>query len=144
VQVFKRECFEKVRPLVAIPEGGWDALTCLKARMVGYQTLLFTDLMVFHLKPRNAYVHGTWRRLWEMGVRDYVLGYPLWFELLKCIARSVTPPYWAGAMAWLAGYCSAALQKKPRAIPEELQCFLRREHKLRLRRLIKLTEEDQT
>jgi glycosyltransferase involved in cell wall biosynthesis len=138
VQVFKRECYEKVRPLVAIPEGGWDTLTCLKARMVGYQTLLFTDLIVLHLKPRNAYVYGKWRRFWETGVRDYVLGYTLWFELLKCIARCMAPPYWTGAVSRLAGYCSAALQKKPRAIPDELRCFLRREHKQRLSRLIKL------
>src|ERR1700722_657176 len=28
VQFFRRECFERLGGLVAIPEGGWDALTC--------------------------------------------------------------------------------------------------------------------
>ena len=53
VQFFRRECFERIGGLTPIPEGGWDAMTCATARMNGYQTRLFTDLVVDHLKPRH-------------------------------------------------------------------------------------------
>src|SRR5208337_5216878 len=53
-QFFRRKCFESIGGLVAIPEGGWDAITCVQARANGYQTATFPDLIVEHLKPRNA------------------------------------------------------------------------------------------
>src|ERR1035437_9046662 len=43
VQFFRRACFEGLGGLLAIPEGGWDALTCARARMVGFETRLLTD-----------------------------------------------------------------------------------------------------
>ena len=53
-QFFRRECFESLGGLVAIPEGGWDAITCFVARANGFRTATFPELIVEHLKPRNA------------------------------------------------------------------------------------------
>ena len=53
VQFFRRRCFEALNGLLAIPEGGWDGLTCARARMLGFETRLLTELVVDHLKPRN-------------------------------------------------------------------------------------------
>ncbi|MBV8277178.1 MAG: glycosyltransferase family 2 protein, partial [Verrucomicrobia bacterium] len=52
VQFFRRTCFDSLGGLLAIPEGGWDALTCAKARMNGFGTRLIPELVVDHLKPR--------------------------------------------------------------------------------------------
>ena len=38
VQFFRRSCFEQIGGLIAIPEGGWDSLTCAVARMKGFET----------------------------------------------------------------------------------------------------------
>ena len=64
-QFFRRICFESLGGLLAIPEGGWDALTCARSRMIGYETRLLTDLIVDHLKPRNISEGGALRRLWR-------------------------------------------------------------------------------
>lgn len=136
VQFFRRECFESLGGLIAIPEGGWDAITCAAARLHGYETRLFTDLVVDHHKPRNIAHGGQLRRRWQLGVRDYVLGYHPLFEFLKCCGKLHHQPFLFGAAAWWLGYCSAALHRRKHLIPVELVTFLRREQTARLRRLL--------
>jgi glycosyltransferase involved in cell wall biosynthesis len=136
-QFFRRKCFEALGGLVAIPEGGWDALTCLKARMMGYETRLFTDLMIEHLKPRNISEGGVLRRTWKMGVRDCALGYHPLFEVFKCIRRLADWPPVIGALTWLAGYCWFALQMPKRLIPSELLRFSHAEQRARIWRSFK-------
>ncbi len=52
VQFFRRACFESLGGLLPIPQGGWDAITCVRTRMNGYKTATFPELIVDHLKPR--------------------------------------------------------------------------------------------
>jgi poly-beta-1,6-N-acetyl-D-glucosamine synthase len=136
VQFFRRACFESLGGLIAIPEGGWDALTCATARLRGYETRLFTDLIVDHHKPRNIAHGGHLRRRWQLGIRDYGLGYHALFEFVKCCGKIHHHPIVFGAAAWWLGYCSAMLQRRTRIIPSELAAFVRREQATRLRRMI--------
>jgi poly-beta-1,6-N-acetyl-D-glucosamine synthase len=136
VQFFRRDCFESLGGLIAIPEGGWDALTCAVARMRGYETRLFTDLVVDHHKPRNIAHGGHLRRRWQLGVRDYVLGYNVLFEFLKCCGKLHHHPFFFGAAAWWLGYCSAAVRRRQRLIPAELLAHVRREQAVRLWQLV--------
>ena len=138
VQFFRRECFERIGGLIPIPEGGWDAMTCTMARMHGYQTRLFTDLVVNHLKPRNVSQGGTVRRKWQMGVRDHALGYHPLFELVKCAGRLKDQPQVIGAMAWWAGYCAALLQRRPRMVDAAVVEHIRREQMNRLRAMMRM------
>ena len=131
-QFFRRQCFDDLGGLIAIPEGGWDALTCARARMRGYETRLLTNLVVDHLKPRNAHEGGFFRRKWQMGIRDYALGYHPLFETVKCLGRMLDSPWLIGGFAWWMGYCCASLQCRERLIPQDLMEFLRAEHKRRL------------
>jgi len=136
VQFFRRECFESLGGLIAIPEGGWDALTCAAARLHGYETRLVTDLIVDHHKPRNIAHGGQLRRRWQLGVRDYGLGYHPLFEFVKCCGKIHHHPLAFGAVAWWLGYCSAMLQLRTRIIPAELAVFVRREQATRLLRMV--------
>jgi biofilm PGA synthesis N-glycosyltransferase PgaC len=136
VQFFRRECFEALGGLLAIPEGGWDALTCARARMLGFETRLLTDLKVDHLKPRNVAEGGILRRHWQLGVRDYALGYHPLFETIKCLGRMSGTPFIVGALAWWMGYCGAALGRRQLLIPDDLFVFVRSEQKARLRALL--------
>lgn len=136
VQFFRRRCFEELGGLVAIPEGGWDALTCARARMLGYETRLLTDLVVDHLKPRNVSAGGVVQRQWQLGRRDYALGYHPLFELFKCMGRALESPVLAGAGAWWLGYCFSAIMRRKRLIPEDLMQFVRDEQIARIRRLV--------
>ena len=119
---------------IAVPEGGWDALTCAKARMEGFQTRLLPDLIVDHLKPRNISEGNPIRRNWQLGVRDYAFGSHPLFELVKCASRLADPPFILGSAARWLGYCTAALQKRQRHVPPDLVNFLRGEQKDRLLR----------
>ena len=80
-QFFRRECFESLGGLVAIPEGGWDAITCFVARANGFRTATFPELIVEHLKPRNASQGNVISRKWQTGIREYALGnHPLFVD----------------------------------------------------------------
>jgi len=132
VQFFRRRCFEALNGLLAIPEGGWDGLTCARARMLGFETRLLTELVVDHLKPRNISEGGVLRRHWQMGVRDYAVGYHPLFESAKCLARLFDSPAFVGSSARWIGYCRAAFQRRERLVPRDLLRFLRAEQKQRL------------
>ena len=132
VQFFRRRCFEALNGLLAIPEGGWDGLTCARARMLGFETRLLTELVVDHLKPRNISEGGVLRRYWQMGVRDYAVGYHPLFESAKCLARLFDSPAFVGSSARWIGYCRAAFQRRERLVPRDLLRFLRAEQKQRL------------
>lgn len=133
LQFFRRECFEAIGGLVPIPEGGWDSVTCATARMKGYRTRLVTHLIVDHLKPRNTIHGGALKRKWQMGVRDYALGYHPLFELVKCGSRLFRDrPFLLGALAWFGGYLGATLSRRPRTLPAETIRYTRSEQLARL------------
>jgi len=133
LQFFRRSCFESLGGLFAIPEGGWDALTCARARMIGYETRLLTHLIVDHLKPRNVGEGGIFKRKWQMGIRDYALGYHPLFELAKCVDRTFRDhPLIISAFLWWLGFCWATLLRRPRMIPADLHAFIRKEQRERL------------
>ena len=138
VQFFRRECFESLGGLLAIPEGGWDALTCARARQLGYDTRLLMDLVVEHLKPRNAAKGGVFRRNWQLGARDRALGYHPLFEFIKCIARWNEAPVLAATTARALGFVSAGISGTPRLIPDDLRLFVQREQLTRLHNLLQL------
>lgn len=132
VQFYRRECFEAIGGLVPVPEGGWDGLTCAMARMHGYKTRLFTDLVVDHLKPRNISEGGVVRRKWQMGVRDYAAGYHPLFEIVKCASRLKDPPFVIGAFAWWVGYCTGVLQRRQRLVDSSVVAYVRHEQMNRM------------
>jgi len=131
-QVFRRTCYEALGELVAIPEGGWDALTCARARMLGYETRLLTDLVVDHLKPRSIAQGGWLRRHWQLGTRDYAVGYHPLYELVKCISRSPSSLF-VGSFAWWTGYCYAAIRRRERIVPKDLLAFVRADQMRKLK-----------
>jgi hypothetical protein len=138
VQFYRRECFERLGGLIPVPEGGWDGLACAVARMRGFKTELFADLVVQHLKPRNSAAGGSLRRKWQMGVRDYAAGYDPLFELVKCVARFSEPPVGLGTTASWLGYSAAALTRRSRVVPADVVRYLRREQRTRLKRFFRV------
>lgn len=138
VQFFRRRCFENLGGLLAIPEGGWDALTCARARMTGYKTRLLTSLVVDHLKPRNVAEGGLMRRYAQLGLRDYALGYHPAFEGLKCLRRLKESPFIISGLARWTGYCWGAVRRRKRLIPRDLLQFVRNEQSIKIRQLFGL------
>jgi poly-beta-1,6-N-acetyl-D-glucosamine synthase len=132
-QFFRRECFELLGGLVAIPEGGWDAITCFVARAKGFHTSTFPELIVEHLKPRNAAQGNVIYRKWQMGIRDYAIGYHPLFEMLKCLSRGLEPPAIIGAGAWLVSFIWCYIVRRRRVIDPKLMSMVQNEQ---LRRIL--------
>jgi GT2 family glycosyltransferase len=132
-QFFTRACFESLGGLLAIPEGGWDAVTCMRARMNGFRTATFPKLVMDHLKPRNI-AKGHWFlrcALW--GRRDYVLGGQPLVQLAKCASRWREKPMLLASLARLCGYAWALLKQVQPYPPALVLAFHRREQMQRLR-----------
>ncbi len=133
VQLFRRECFEALGGLIAIPEGGWDAITCIGARMNGFETRTFEHIVVDHLKPRNSGMGGWLTRKWIMGSRDYALGYHPVFEFFKCCGRMMEYPPVIGSLTWWLSFGYATILGKKRLLPEAVKSQVRKEQMERLR-----------
>jgi len=132
-QFFRRTCFESIGRLIPIPEGGWDGMTCAVARMKGYKTHLITDLVVDHHKPRNISQGGLLKRKYQMGMRDYAVGYHPLFELVKCISRTIRDrPLFFASAAWFSGYVAASLRRRKRIVPKTLIAHVQKEQLSRL------------
>lgn len=131
-QFFSRECFESLSGLVAIPQGGWDAITCVEARGNGFLTATFPDLVVRHLKPRNSAQGSTFARNWQMGTRDYALGNHPVFEIIKCGALCLEQPVFAGAVVRLLAFAACSIAGEERVIGRDLVKSVRREQTSRL------------
>jgi hypothetical protein len=131
-QFFTRACFGAFESFVPIPEGGWDAITCVRARMNGYKTETFADLVVEHLKPRNAAFGRPLARKWQMGKRDYAVGNHPLFQLAKCLFRAFEKPIIASAAARLGAYSLCLLLRKERMLPRNVLDFIQAEQLARV------------
>ena len=126
-QFFRKECFESLGGLVAIPEGGWDAITCVVARANGFRTATFADLRMEHLKPRNISQGNIVSRYWQLGIREYALGYHPLFEILKCLSRSLLSPVIIGSSVRFTAFFWCHLVRRKRTIDRELMNMMQDE-----------------
>jgi glycosyltransferase involved in cell wall biosynthesis len=126
-QFFRKECFESLGGLVALPEGGWDAITCVVARANGFRTTTFADLRMEHLKPRNASQGNVFSRKWQTGIREYALGNHPLFVIIKCLSRSLEPPIIVAAAVRLTSFFWCYLVRRKRMIDPKLMNIIRNE-----------------
>ncbi|MGC8811058.1 MAG: glycosyltransferase [bacterium] len=137
VQFFRRECLEAIGALIPIPAGGWDMLTCACSRMMGWETRLMVNLIVRHLKPRNAGISGRTKRFFDFGQRDRALYYHPLFELLKCLSRIKDRPLLIGSLFWWMGYLYASFKGLRGPVPPALISHIRQEQRERIKALFR-------
>ena len=53
-QFFQRKCFDQIGGLIPMKYGGEDAAACFSARMHGWETKSFPDLLVLHHRPTGS------------------------------------------------------------------------------------------
>jgi len=132
VHFFRRECFELLDGLIAMPEGGHDTITCVQVRMLGFSTQTFPEIEVDHLKPRNISEGNIVKRSMQLGIRDYALGNHPIFEIAKCAYRCFDKPYFIGGVMRLIGYLWSCFRQKKRMLSPEITEEIRREQLSRL------------
>ena len=132
VQFFRRKCFDSLGGLIALPEGGWDTITCVQARINGYRTRTFPELEVDHLKPRNIAEGNIFRRHRQMGVREFALGNHPLFEAVKCSYRCFQKPFLVGGLMRFWGYFWCYCSRRKRLLPDDIVQVIRQEQLRRM------------
>ena len=128
-KIYRRECWEAIGGLIRAP--GWDTIDELKANMLGWQTFSFKDIPLRHHRFTGT-ADGTWKNYVKFGVANYVTGYHPLFMALKCLKRSLEPPYLIGAAGLTWGFVKGYLTGASRVEDRDLIQYVHRQQLNRL------------
>jgi biofilm PGA synthesis N-glycosyltransferase PgaC len=130
LKLYRRTCFEAIG---GIEERlGWDTIDETYARLRGFTTRSFGDLVARHHRP-EATAEGTLRGRARHGQCAYIVHYGLPWVVLRSVKEAASwPPGLSGA-AFLYGYLRSATRREPRVDDPEFRRLVRRELRDRLR-----------
>jgi glycosyltransferase involved in cell wall biosynthesis len=136
-QLFRRECFEEIGGYVPIQGGGIDVVAVLSARLKGWRTQTFTEKRSVHHRLMGSANHKD--KLvanFNLGKKDYNLGFhPVW-EVFRSIYQMTRRPYLTGGCALFLGYVWNVLRRIKRPVTKELMEFQRQDQMRRLRKFL--------
>jgi glycosyltransferase involved in cell wall biosynthesis len=136
VQMFRKECFEKIGGYTPLPLGGSDWLAQINARIAGWDVQAFPSLAVFHFRPTSS-AGGRLRGHFRMGLMDASFGSNPAFEILKCSRRIGASPPLLGAALRLAGYAWWKMKGRPPLIGAARVAFLQEGQRAKVSRFLK-------
>ena len=132
-QLFRRKCFEEVGGYKPIKGGGIDWVAVTTARMKGWKTRTFTEMVCYHHRPMGTASSGKLRAWYNLGRQDYYLGgHPLW-EISRACLQMRNRPYVFGGIFLLLGFVWAFITRTKRPIDADLVDFHQAEQMRRLR-----------
>jgi glycosyltransferase involved in cell wall biosynthesis len=134
IQVFRRECYEKIGGYLPMKYGGEDTVACVMARMNGWKSWSFPELCVVHNKPTGAGHSGNMLRIrFRHGLNEYGLATHPLFMLFKSLRRCVKErPFISGGLARITGFLYGYCLREKRQIPDDMVRFIHREQMGRL------------
>ncbi|MGH9630996.1 MAG: glycosyltransferase [Bryobacteraceae bacterium] len=135
-QFFRRRCFEQIGGYVPVKDGGIDYIAVVAARMKGWKTRTFTEIVCTHHRTMGTAQSGAIVARYKNGAKDYALGHhPVW-EFFRSVYQMSRPPYVLGGAALLVGFAVALAQRAERPVSEDFMRFVRREQMARLRSFV--------
>jgi biofilm PGA synthesis N-glycosyltransferase PgaC len=105
---------------------GWDTIDEVYARMRGFETQTFTELVAIHHRPWGS-ADGQLRGRARHGRCAYIVHYPLPWALLRAVKTAGSRPQGLSGLAYLIGYLAAAAGRVQRVEDREFRAFFRRE-----------------
>ncbi len=129
ITVFRKACFQQIGGFIPMKYGGEDTVACFMARMKGWKTWSFPDLIAIHHKPvGSGHASNRIQIRFRQGIGEYYLATHPLFMLSKSMRRSFKePPFLIGGILRMAGYLAACLNHEQRQISDELVRFIRAE-----------------
>jgi poly-beta-1,6-N-acetyl-D-glucosamine synthase len=124
VKLYRRACLERIGGVVDVL--GWDTIDEMYARMHGFRTRSYRDLVVRHHRPTGT-ADGLLRGRARLGACAYVAGYPRYFVLARSLKLATAPPAVISGAAFLWGYVRAAANRAPRIEDEAFRAHVREE-----------------
>jgi poly-beta-1,6-N-acetyl-D-glucosamine synthase len=111
LKLYSRECFAAIGGVHEIL--GWDGIDEVLARMNGYRTESFPDIVARHHRPAGS-AQGRLRGHLRLGRCMYIEGYPPLWIAARSVKVAMSSPRVVSGLAYLAGYTHAAVQGVPR------------------------------
>lgn len=131
-QFIRRKCFDHIGALLPMKYGGEDAAACFSARMYGWETKSFPDMLVLHHRPTGFAGKNLLKTRLRDGYVEYNLGYHPLFQFVKCVKRVTQNPYFIGSFIRFIGFWIARFKFENQNVPTELRIFIRKEQAFRL------------
>jgi biofilm PGA synthesis N-glycosyltransferase PgaC len=110
---------------------GWDTIDETYARMRGYRTRAFADLIALHHRPR-ASADGTLRGRARHGECAYIAHFTSTWVTLRAFKMARARPRGLSGIAFLYGYVRSAVRRTPRVDDPGFRQFVRRELRARM------------
>jgi glycosyltransferase involved in cell wall biosynthesis len=130
LKLYRRECFEAIG---GIEERlGWDTIDETYARLRGFTTRSFGDVVARHHRP-EATAQGALRGRARHGQCAYIVHYGLPWVALRAVKEAASWPPGVSGAAFLYGYLRSAARREPRVEDVEFRRLVRRELRGRLR-----------
>jgi glycosyltransferase involved in cell wall biosynthesis len=136
-QLFRRECFDQLGGYPLIRGGGIDLVAVTTARMNGWKTRTFPEMVCHHHRLLGAGQSGVWRTYFRYGKQDFYLGGHVVWELFRCIYQMKSRPYVVRGLLLLCGYVYAFAQGAEKPVSRRFVRFRRKEQMLRLKRFFR-------
>lgn len=129
LKCWTRECFEAIG---GVQERlGWDTIDETYARMLGFSTPCFADLVSIHHRPL-ASADGVLRGRARHGTCAYIAHYPPSWVALRSIKVARSRPRVLSGAAFAYGYARAAARRTERVDDPAYRSFTRRELRRRM------------
>lgn len=130
IKLYRRACFEEIGGLE--PHLGWDTIDVYRARMCGWETANFRELIVIHLRQMGTAKGIVWGKM-KTGMGEHYYGSHPLFVLARCVYRMSERPYGVIGLSIALGYLHALVRREPRINDQAFIKFLRAEQLARLR-----------
>jgi hypothetical protein len=129
LKCYSLACFEAVG---GVQERlGWDTIDEVYARMRGYRTRAYPDLVAHHHRPR-ASADGILRGRARHGECAYIVHFTLPWVTLRAFKMALAKPRGLSGVAFLYGYLRSAARRVSRVEDPAFRSFARRELRERM------------
>lgn len=129
LKCYSMECFEAIG---GVQERlAWDTIDETLARMRGFRTRTFEDLVAIHHRPW-ASADGTLRGRARYGAAAYITHFPVYWVALRSLKMATARPKGLSGLAFLYGYFRAALNGTPQVEDGDFRHAVRAETRNRL------------
>lgn len=124
VKLYRRECLESIGGVAE--RLGWDTIDETYARMNGYATHSYEDLVARHHRPWGS-ADGRLRGRARHGECAWILHYGFVWVLMRSLKVARVPPVGLSGAAFMYGYLRAAARSVPQVEDRAFRAFVRRE-----------------
>jgi biofilm PGA synthesis N-glycosyltransferase PgaC len=133
LRLYSKDCLDAIGGVREVL--GWDGIDQVLARMQGYRTQSFPELVARHHRPTGT-AQGRLKGHLRWGRCAYIQGYPAYWVAARALKVSASSPRFLAGLVYLAGYGHAAFSRVPRFEEAGYRAHLRGE--LRRRATAKL------